>query len=152
MYTIKQVSELLNISKVTLRYYDRIGILKASRSANSYRTYNEKDIHILRNIVVFKQAGFSLEDIQILTSLYSLKEGNDCNDLAKEVITRNLNSMQLQLLFLKKVTAILEELLPLFQTHELYKINQQKLDTSIMNLFEEVRQNQLEAHTNDEKR
>lgn len=143
MYTIKQVSEIIGISKVALRHYDKIGILKTKRSDNGYRQYDDFDIHILKNIVVFKQAGFSLEDIKNMTKLYSLDEGNDCNDIAKNVVSKNLKLMHSQISFLKKTAAILEELFPLFETHELYKLNQVTLEAIIVNLFEEAKANIL---------
>ncbi|MGM0123722.1 hypothetical protein IGI37_001096 [Enterococcus sp. AZ194] len=144
MYTIKQVSELIGVSKVTLRYYDKVGILKTKRSDNGYRMYDDLDIHILRNVLVFKQAGFSLEDIKILTKLYVLEDGADCNDLAKDVVSKNLKMMRSQIVFLKKVVTILEDVFPLFQTHELYKLNQKELEQTIMDLFEETKANNLE--------
>ncbi|KAF1296401.1 hypothetical protein BAU15_12660 [Enterococcus sp. JM4C] len=147
MKTIKQVSELLGMSKVTLRYYDKIGLLKVNRAANGYRIYDEQDIHILRNIVVFKQAGFSLEDIKLLIGLYSFEEGDECNNRANEIILKNLAEMKKQISFLGKVTTIIEELLPLFETHQLYKINQETLEMNIEELFEETKTNQIEETT-----
>lgn len=144
MYTIKQVSELIGVSKVTLRYYDKTGILKTKRADNGYRAYDDFDLHILRNVIVFKQAGFSLEDIKIMTKLYSLDEGDDCNDLAKDVISKNLKMMYSQISFLQKVSGIIEEIFPLFQTHELYKLNQETLEATVLDLFEEVKANNFE--------
>ena len=144
MYTIKQVAGLIGVSKVTLRYYDKVGILKTKRADNGYRAYDDLDIHILKNVIVFKQAGFSLDDIKTLTKLYTLEDGDDCNDLAKDVISKNLKMMHSKIAFLKKVSTILEEVFPLFETHELYKLNQEQLEKIVNGLFDEAKTNNLE--------
>ncbi|MGE7826887.1 MerR family transcriptional regulator [Paenibacillus sp. NPDC093718] len=44
LYSIQEVSQLLGISKDTLRYYDRIGIVSPSRENNRYRRYSKNDL------------------------------------------------------------------------------------------------------------
>lgn len=44
-FSIGQVSKLFEISKDTLRYYDKIGILKLEvNETNGYRYYYEEDL------------------------------------------------------------------------------------------------------------
>lgn len=132
---------MLGVTKVTLRYYDKVGILKTKRSENGYRIYDDLDIHILQNAIVLRSANFSLADIKILTNLYYFEDGKDCNDLAKDVVSRNLQSIHSQISFLKQVAEILENLYPLFQTHDLYKINQNELEATIHALFLKAKEN-----------
>jgi len=64
-FTIKEVSERLNFSQHTLRYYEKIGIIKVNRSCSSnIREYKEKDIERLEYIKALKDIGFSLKDIK----------------------------------------------------------------------------------------
>lgn len=64
-FTIKEVSERLNFSQHTLRYYEKIGIIKVNRSCSSNITeYKEKDIERLEYIKALKDIGFSLKDIK----------------------------------------------------------------------------------------
>ena len=63
-YSIKEVSQILDIPKDTLRYYDRIGIVSPSRKHNSYRRYSRDDIIDLMNIQIMQYADFSLEEIK----------------------------------------------------------------------------------------
>ncbi|WP_143155660.1 MerR family transcriptional regulator, partial [Ornithinibacillus halophilus] len=44
LYSIQEVSQKLGISKDTLRYYDRIGILSPTRDDNMYRKYSRNDL------------------------------------------------------------------------------------------------------------
>lgn len=66
-YTISKLAKLFNLSRSTLLYYDKKGLLKPSaRTANNYRLYTESDYRRLQNIITWREAGLSLEDIATL--------------------------------------------------------------------------------------
>lgn len=67
-YYIGEVEKICNISKKTLRYYDKIGLLspKEILSSNGYRHYNKEDICKIPVIKYYKQSGFQLENIKQL--------------------------------------------------------------------------------------
>ncbi|MDO0911647.1 MerR family transcriptional regulator [Streptomyces sp. DT2A-34] len=46
----------------TLRYYESRGLLPARRSGNGYRTYDESDLKLLRQIRTLQDFGFDLEE------------------------------------------------------------------------------------------
>ncbi|EKX66032.1 MerR family transcriptional regulator [Streptomyces ipomoeae] len=46
----------------TLRYYEARGLLPARRSGNGYRTYDERDLKLLRQIRTLQDFGFELEE------------------------------------------------------------------------------------------
>ncbi|MGN1381615.1 MAG: MerR family transcriptional regulator [Eubacterium sp.] len=60
---IHEVEILLNISKSSIRYYDRIGLLAPARKENGYRDFTEEDLHRLRSIIVLRNAMFPLKTI-----------------------------------------------------------------------------------------
>lgn len=62
-YTVKQVSSMINISKDTLRYYDKLGLLSPNREENKYRVYTDENLMELMYIQVLKYADFSLAEI-----------------------------------------------------------------------------------------
>lgn len=149
MNTIKKVSELLGISAAALRYYDKIGILRTKRAENGYHVYDDLDLFILQNAIVLKKAGFSLEDIKKLTNLFYWEDGDDCNEEARKVVAANLKRMYAQINYLMHVTKKLEQISPLFGTHGLYKLNQEKLETFILDLFAEAKE--IERMEEDEE-
>lgn len=64
-YTIKEVSEMTNLSIPTLRYYDKMGLLPGlERKESGYRVFSDGDIEMLKIIDAFKKAGFQIKDIQ----------------------------------------------------------------------------------------
>lgn len=61
---INELSKISGVTTRTLRYYDEIGLLKPTRNDQSnYRVYNDKDLDTLEQILLYKELGFSLEDI-----------------------------------------------------------------------------------------
>ncbi|MET9833861.1 MerR family transcriptional regulator [Streptomyces sp. NPDC006385] len=46
----------------TLRYYESRGLLPARRNDNGYRTYDESDLKLLRQIRTLQDFGFDLEE------------------------------------------------------------------------------------------
>ena len=63
-YSVKQLSDLAKISVRTLHYYDEIGLLKPSyRRGNNYRLYSQNDALKLQQILIYKELGLSLNEI-----------------------------------------------------------------------------------------
>lgn len=64
-YTIKQAAELMNLTPVTLRYYDKQGLLPfMERRESGYRIFSDADIAMLRVIECLKKSGMSIKDIR----------------------------------------------------------------------------------------
>lgn len=64
MMTVSEFSRLAHISKRTLQYYDRIGLLcPSARSAAGYRLYSESDLERLQQILLFRELEFPLSEI-----------------------------------------------------------------------------------------
>jgi DNA-binding transcriptional MerR regulator/ABC-type Fe3+-hydroxamate transport system substrate-binding protein len=67
MKTIGEVAELAGVSTDTLRWYDKLGLLKpCARSEGGYRLYGRDELLRLREILIWRQLGFPLSDIQSL--------------------------------------------------------------------------------------
>ncbi len=63
---IHEVEQLLDISKSSIRYYDRIGLLTPERKDNGYRDFSQEDIQRLRSIIVLRNAMVPLKTIHEL--------------------------------------------------------------------------------------
>lgn len=69
-YTIKEVSEMTNLSISTLRYYDKEGLLpELERKESGYRIFTDGHLDLLKVIDSFKKAGLQIKDIQHYISL-----------------------------------------------------------------------------------
>lgn len=63
-YKTGKFARLANVSERTIRYYDKIGLLKPSFvMENGYRQYSDLDLLKLQKILSLKHLGFSIEEI-----------------------------------------------------------------------------------------
>lgn len=64
-YHSGQFAALASVTIRTLRFYDKVGLLKPSgRTESGYRLYTDADLFRLQRILALKFLGFSLEEIQ----------------------------------------------------------------------------------------
>lgn len=69
METVGRLARRFGLSRSTLLYYDRIGLLSPrERSAAGYRLYSHADIRRLERILAFRGVGLPLESIGSLLS------------------------------------------------------------------------------------
>ena len=63
-YRISQLARMFRLSRSTLLYYDRIGLLRPSgRTGANYRVYSEANRQRLQQICRYRRTGMSLETI-----------------------------------------------------------------------------------------
>ena len=64
---IGELSQRTGLSLSRIRYYERIGLLRAvARLPNGFRVYPENAVVILGLVLVAQDAGFTLEEMQML--------------------------------------------------------------------------------------
>lgn len=64
-YSIGEISEMLNISISTLRYYDKEGLLPlVNRTSGNIRIFDDTDVECLKMIECLKNTGMPLKDIK----------------------------------------------------------------------------------------
>lgn len=89
-YKTGQFARLANVSERTIRYYDKIGLLKPSFvMENGYRQYNDLDLLKLQKIISLKHLGFRIEEIfPMVMDNTNLKESFDLQiDLIEDKIS-----------------------------------------------------------------
>ena len=84
---IKQVEELVGITKKNIRFYEEQGLLTPERAENGYREYHEENIKTLKKIKLLRKLGVPVEEIKsVLSKSISLEEclENQMRHLEKE--------------------------------------------------------------------
>lgn len=116
-YSVREVSELLNIPKDTLRYYDKLGLVSPARGENRYRCYTDRDILDLQYIETFKYADFSLSEIrQFFDYMRSLDSAEDCDNIErlfedkKEDYRQKIKTYQTMILLVDKMLGVKKEI------------------------------------------
>lgn len=65
-YLIGDVANMVGLSRDTLRYYEKRGILSARKAENGYRYYTDQDIMYLSHILYQRKMNIGLDDIEML--------------------------------------------------------------------------------------
>ena len=63
---IKQVEELVGITKKNIRFYEEQGLLQIERAENGYREYHQKDVIRLQEIKLLRKIDISIEEMRAL--------------------------------------------------------------------------------------
>lgn len=128
MFTIGFLTKQFKLSRSTLLYYDKIGLLKPSGRTNSnYRLYSNEDVEKLRAIIKYKDAGISLEDI---AKLFDIEKNN-----ITDILTERLKNIQNEIKILKKqesmILAVLIEKVKMSDTKMFDRISWTELLVSL---------------------
>lgn len=74
LLSVKELAEKFNISKSKIRYYEDIGLIACKRDDNNYRYFEEKEILKLSSILLYRELGFSIEDIEVMLKEPSIEK------------------------------------------------------------------------------
>ena len=110
-FRIKDVSELLGISTYTLRYYEKIGLLKFAKcDENGIREFEPNDLIVISTIIYLRKTGMPLKEIKNYLQL--AENGIDTVEQRKEM-------------FLKQKQKVIEKIRVLDKSMEVinYKLN-----------------------------
>lgn len=101
-YTIHEMARLLGVAPHTLRYYEKIGIIRPwTDKTNGYRYYSVVDTRRFNLCRALRAAGFSLEDCRVLLSDPQGAESaallqKQAEELSKQAILAQLTARQLR--------------------------------------------------------
>ena len=69
-YVISVAAKLASLHPQTLRYYDRIGLIRPSRTAGRMRLYSQRDIETLRKIArLTEDLGVNLAGVEVVLNM-----------------------------------------------------------------------------------
>lgn len=110
MYTIGELSKVCNLSIQTLRYYDKIDLLKPAYvdSSTNYRYYMESQIHYIDLIKSLKFIGTPLEQIKFAQGLTTEQLLDFLNE-QEAIVEKKVKRMQEIQYILKKTKKQMED-------------------------------------------
>ncbi len=117
MYTIKEVSEMMNISPHTLRFYDNQGLFPyVIRGNNNVRLFSDYDLEWVDTIQCLRSTGLSLAGIKKYIALYedgdsTLNERYHIILEQKKKAEEEINNMKQRLATLEKKAHYYESVL-----------------------------------------
>ena len=106
LINIQRFSTLTNISAHTIRYYEKIGVLKhIARNANGHRFFTSKDIDWIQFVKRLKEMGMPLDNIKLYADLR--EQGESTAEQRKQLLQDHAvlleEKIALEALHLKKI-------------------------------------------------
>jgi MerR family copper efflux transcriptional regulator len=112
---IGELSKKTNVSRDTIRFYEKLGLIKANkkaRRANNYREYHDSDLERLQLIILLKEYGFTLSDIKSIMNQMEDDRNEAYKDMPGRIEARLLEielKMQELLGYKQKLAGLLKE-------------------------------------------
>ncbi|MFS1515433.1 MerR family transcriptional regulator [Bacillus sp. SCS-151] len=141
LYSIQEVSQILGMSKDTLRYYDRIGIVSPFRKDNRYRMYSRDDLIDLMNIHIMRYADFTLEEIKGKLGFRKMEniDSTYCEEVAAFLDAKNAETRK-KIIHLEKVSRLLN--IAAETLRDFNNESDQRLAGFVRELYEDIRENE----------
>ncbi|MCU9594424.1 MerR family transcriptional regulator [Caldibacillus thermolactis] len=88
-YTIQKLARLAGVTTRTLRYYDKIGLLKPARiNSSGYRIYGQNEVNLLQQIMFYRELGLQLETIKEIIHDPSFNRKNALKEHLQQLIAK----------------------------------------------------------------
>lgn len=114
-YTIKEVSEMMNLPTSTIRYYDKQGLIPhLERKESGYRVFQDKDIQMLKIIECFKSTGMSIGEMQKFVEMVKL--GDESLQARYELFLERKKAVEKEMEQLQKQMDIIEHKIWYYKT------------------------------------
>lgn len=98
LYMISVVAEILGIHPQTLRQYERLELIKPSRTIGNTRLYSEEDIEQIKFILTLtKDLGVNLAGVEVVLNMkQQLEETQKQLDLLRGFIRKHADSLDME--------------------------------------------------------
>lgn len=94
--TIKEVSEQYSLSKDTLRYYEKEGLIgPVLKGSNGQRDYQEENLRQIEFIKCMRSINIPISELKKYMDLYAL--GDETLESRKEILERQMDSINKQM-------------------------------------------------------
>lgn len=117
-YTIQDIAKQLNLTKDTLRYYEKLGLVCPKRKVNGYRYYDEGDIEVLQYIGLMKYAKFTLKEMQVMLSIANSDVSDEQIQVGEHIILDKIAELEGIVKKYQSITSMLKALQPLILSRE----------------------------------
>ena len=117
---IAEVSEQYGISADTLRYYERIGLIRpVNRNGNGIRDYGEIDLRRVEFIKCMRSAGLPIETLIEYVGL--VQQGDDTIEARKEILKEQRVLLQGRMKEMQKTLELLDHKIEVYENAVLKK-------------------------------
>ena len=105
---IGEVAARAGLPAKTVRYYEDIGLVRADRRANGYRSFGPSQLHKLRFLARARGLGFSIEDCRALLALWEDRHRASAD--VRQIAEAHLDGIETKIAELRAIQASLRHL------------------------------------------
>ena len=105
---IKDFASKYQIHTDTIRYYEKENLLNPIRRENGYREYGEECERQLQLIIVLKQLGFSIKEIQQLLILRDQSISTACKDTTVTLLNQKIMKLEEKIQFYQRALVVVQ--------------------------------------------
>ncbi|QGV04704.1 MerR family transcriptional regulator [Lactobacillus acetotolerans] len=91
---ISEVSQKFNLTPVTLRYYEKVGLIPKVERKHGVRNYQEYDLNWINFIKCMRQVKIPVNDLVKYTKLF--QQGTDTKKARREILVNELHKLEKQ--------------------------------------------------------
>ena len=91
---ISEVAEKVELTPVTLRYYEKMGLIPEVKKEHGVRNYEEKDLTWISFIKCMRQVKIPVKDLLGYTEL--LQQGSDTKKSRRQILVKELHRLEKQ--------------------------------------------------------
>lgn len=98
MKRVKEVSEIIGVSRRTLQYYDDEKLISIKRTGENHRIYDEENMEALWEILLYKEMNFKLKEVKHMKNMLDKEFKSLMEEKLKE-LSREKNELAAQIRF-----------------------------------------------------
>ena len=102
LYQMKDLIEQFGLTRDTIKYYEKKGLITPERSKSKYRIYTEDDVNSIRRILELKEMGVTLEECKSILADEQLGETKQILQSVEEKLRNEIETLNQQLKSLQK--------------------------------------------------
>ncbi|NGZ76561.1 MerR family transcriptional regulator [Saccharibacillus alkalitolerans] len=134
---IKDFASKYQIQPDTVRYYEKVSLLNPVRQENNYRDFDEDCEKQIQLIIVLKQLGFTIKEIQ---QLLILREdpalSAECKDKTVSLLDRKIMNLEERIRFYQQALKVVQAIKELASEVK-YSENIEDIERLVLSLFQE---------------
>lgn len=134
---IKEFAQKFHLSTDSIRYYEKMGLLKPTRMENGYRQYDKKCEEALQFILVLKRLGFTLQEIESLLQLQEKPVSSECNIVSNAFMQQKIHEISQHILFYQQAYQALTQVQQLMNENK-YEENKEVIQQLITDMYADI--------------
>ncbi|ODV55948.1 MULTISPECIES: MerR family transcriptional regulator [Lysinibacillus] len=136
---IKQFAEKFQLSTDTVRYYEKEGLLHPQKLNNGYREYDGTCEQTMKFILVLRQLGFTLQEINYLLTLEQKPISTKCNEETVQLFSAKIDHIEQLMHFYQHALQSLQ-LTKTLMANGQFKNNQEKINSLIEGMYQNLQE------------